>query len=247
MGKVVLWGETFAGTPPVLADIDAVYLQLDSSDFQVAYIVDSGGQVTVYDPEWNDIIPLDTFAPGWVGETMVSIHGMYGMTADGRVLMAYPGAPDNLVSFSPGFVVEKIATCSSTIIAIGTDHTVEAKCAWGSSPLVTDIPVGLLATDASLNDNTAVAVTTDGGLVAWGYDDGDLMSTLPSVSTAVKVAVGYRHALALLVDGTVIGWGENDNGQLDVPEGLVATDIAAGKRHSIALRADGSIVGWVAG
>src|SRR5215210_6338183 len=43
----------------------------------------------------------------------------------------------------------------------------------------------------------------------------------------------------------VIAWGDNDNGQIDVPEGLTnAIYIVGGASNSLAIRADGTVVVW---
>ena len=60
----------------------------------------------------------------------------------------------------------------------------------------------------------------------------------------VQVAVGENHSCALQNSGRVQCWGKNDDGQLDVPEGVRFQQITAGYRFSCGIRADGGISCW---
>ena len=63
-------------------------------------------------------------------------------------------------------------------------------------------------------------------------------------SVFVQVAVGENHSCALQNSGRVQCWGSNDDGQLDVPEGLRFQQITAGYRFSCGIRADGGVSCW---
>ncbi len=90
-----------------------------------------------------------------------------------------------------------------------------------------------------------LALSADGGVIAWG-DDWDGQCDVPAASSQpVMIAAGGYHSLALRADRTVVGWGANDSGQALPPPGLSnVIAIAAGTWHSLALRADGTVVGW---
>ena len=55
----------------------------------------------------------------------------------------------------------------------------------------------------------------------------------------VQVAAGYEHSLALTRAGRVVAWGMNDEGQCNVPSGMVdVVQVAADGRHLALTRAD---------
>jgi alpha-tubulin suppressor-like RCC1 family protein len=119
----------------------------------------------------------------------------------------------------------------------------------------------------SLGDSHALALRSDGTVLAWGSDSyGQLGLGRPLVSASpVKVASlgnvrsiagGEGHSLAVRQDGTVWAWGENGYGQLGDAttsdrsspvqvQGLAnATRVCAGGWHSVALRQDGTVWAW---
>ena len=63
-------------------------------------------------------------------------------------------------------------------------------------------------------------------------------------SAFVQVAVGENHSCALQGSGRVQCWGENEDGQVDVPEGISFQQVTAGHRFSCGIRADGGITCW---
>jgi len=63
-------------------------------------------------------------------------------------------------------------------------------------------------------------------------------------SVIVQVAVGENHSCVLQNSGQVQCWGSNDDGQLDVPEGVKFQQITAGFRFSCGIRVDGGVSCW---
>ena len=88
--------------------------------------------------------------------------------------------------------------------------------------------------------NTAVPTTTPTATPAAVADSQPAVD----VSAFVQVAVGENHSCALQNSGRVQCWGSNDDGQLDVPEGLRFQQITAGYRFSCGIRADGGVSCW---
>ncbi|MDZ5461100.1 hypothetical protein [Azohydromonas lata] len=69
-----------------------------------------------------------------------------------------------------------------------------------------------------------------------------VLITVGLASSWLAAVPGTAHAG---VAGTVVGWGNNDEGQLNVPEGLSdAVAIAGGGFHTVALRSNGTVVAW---
>lgn len=119
----------------------------------------------------------------------------------------------------------------------------------------------------SLGDDHALALRSDGTVVAWGSDqDGKLGSgrslyaatpiKVPGLASASAIGSGNAHALAVLQDGTAWTWGSNTRGQLgdgttaDRSSPVKVSGIAnvsmacGGYEHSIALLQDGTVWSW---
>lgn len=91
----------------------------------------------------------------------------------------------------------------------------------------------------------AVAVQTNGELIAWGDNSHGQLDPPADAAPAIDVAAGALHALALLPDGTVRAWGESAAGQSEVPPDLSqVVAIAAGRDFSLALTADDRVRAW---
>ncbi|XRB22633.1 regulator of chromosome condensation [Pseudoscourfieldia marina] len=120
----------------------------------------------------------------------------------------------------------------------------------------------------------SVALTSDGGLHAWGANDRGQLGLGPEVShqlipkrllgaiTGVKfvnIDAGTYHSLAASKGGEVYCWGANDHSQLglgdldarDTPHAIMhkfsrgrVTKVAAGDRHSLALTDSGEVFAW---
>ena len=113
--------------------------------------------------------------------------------------------------------------------------------------------------------NHAMAVTADGVLYGWGFNNngqlGDGTFAMRTTPVRIKedviaVATGQRFTVAITSDGTLYGWGDNTFGQLTVcpselefsnrpivlMEGVTA--VAAGWGHVLAIMSDGTLYGW---
>ncbi len=138
-----------------------------------------------------------------------------------------------------------------------------------ATPEPAQLPPGTLAISGAAGQSDTLAVTTDGAVYAWGFNnygelgDGDALpqnvpvkTHLPTGVSAVAAAAGYKQMLALTSAGTVYGWGFNANGQLGIgstkknvfvpvpvriPSGVTVTAIAAGKYHSLVATSSGLV------
>ena len=90
-----------------------------------------------------------------------------------------------------------------------------------------------------------MALTKDGNVVAWGWDNFGQTEVPASATNVVAISAGFEHSLALTAAGTVVAWGRNSGGQTDVPTQLTnAIAIAGGGMYSMALKSDGTVVAW---
>jgi alpha-tubulin suppressor-like RCC1 family protein len=132
-------------------------------------------------------------------------------------------------------------------IAAGTDHNLAATStgsalAWGlnnygqlgnggtgssSVPVSVTLPAGTKVTAVAAGSLHSLAVTSTGGVLAWGYNlDGELGDgtrtssdvpvkvKLPAGTKVVAVAAAGFTSLALTTTGAVLAWGYNKDGEL---------------------------------
>jgi alpha-tubulin suppressor-like RCC1 family protein len=123
-------------------------------------------------------------------------------------------------------------------------------------PPVPALPPGTIYVGCDVKGH-AIALRSDGGVVAWGPNNVHGQLTVPSFPVAVtKVRAGLETSFALLDDGSIVVWGDNSDGQYNVPSlppsvryvdvregGSWSTQTNAG-RHCVAMRSDGHLVAW---
>ena len=139
------------------------------------------------------------------------------------------------------------------------------------TPVPVDLPAGTRVTSVAVGDNYSLAVTSTGGVLAWGQNTygqlGNGTTTdsptpvrvdLPAGTHVTAVAVGDGQSLAVTSDGHVLAWGQNDYGELgngsttdsstpvpvDLPARVRVTAVAAGYRHSLAVTSAGGVLAW---
>jgi alpha-tubulin suppressor-like RCC1 family protein len=140
------------------------------------------------------------------------------------------------------------------------------------TPVVVDLPSGVMATALAAGDAHSLAIGSDSKLYAWGRNDygqlGDgtmtesdtpVVVSLPNGATAMTIAAGSNYSLAIGSDGKLYSWGNNAEGQLgngtmvassttplavSLPSGVSATAIAAGSGHTLAIGSDGKVYAW---
>ncbi len=113
---------------------------------------------------------------------------------------------------------------------------------------VPSLPDGVTYTKVSCAFTSAVALRSDGQIVCWGDDQGNMHNppALPEGATSfTKIAAGQYENVALTNDGRILAWGPDYGyGNLyppALPNGVVFTDIAAGYLATYGLRSDGQI------
>ncbi|MEV5571784.1 hypothetical protein AB0L06_17165 [Spirillospora sp. NPDC052269] len=133
------------------------------------------------------------------------------------------------------------------------------------------LPAGVTVTQVVGGGYHSLALTSDGRVLAWGYNGvgqlGDGTTTdrltpvevhLPAGVTVTQIAAGHTHSLALTSDGRILAWGSNGAGQLGdgtyayrttpvethLPAGVTATQVSAGYNHSQAATSDGRALAW---
>ncbi|MQY10016.1 hypothetical protein SRB5_01200 [Streptomyces sp. RB5] len=139
-----------------------------------------------------------------------------------------------------------------------------------SLPGNVDLPPGVTITQFASGDSHSLALTTDGRVLAWGWnyygqvgDDTTINRSTPvevdmQGATITEVAAGQEFSLALTSDHRVLAWGWNGHGQLGdgtyinrhtpvevhVPADVTVTHIDAGAWHAMALTSDGGALVW---
>ncbi|MEU8542660.1 Ig-like domain repeat protein [Streptomyces sp. NPDC048717] len=138
-------------------------------------------------------------------------------------------------------------------------------------PVGVHLPAGTRVTAVAAANFHALALTSDGRVLAWGVgyagqlgDGTDTGSTtpvavdLPAGTTVTAIAANGAHSLALTSDGRVLAWGANTYGELGdgtttdrftpvavhLPAGITVTAITAGYNESAALTSDGRLYAW---
>lgn len=142
----------------------------------------------------------------------------------------------NIVGLTPNFVLKSDGTVAQWSTYAGI---------FGDSPM----PAGLASVEAIADGGDfALALRSDGTVVAWGDNSYGETSVPSGLSDVVAVAAGSGFALALKADGTVVAWGSSSAGATAVPAGLSnVIAIAAGGGQAVALKSDHTLVAWGTG
>lgn len=116
----------------------------------------------------------------------------------------------------------------------------------------TNVAAGLTGVQAiAAGDQHALALKTDGTVVAWGNHTSGQIAVPAGLTDVVSIAAGGHVSGAVKRDGTVVLWGDPASGSLTPPAGLTRVRqlaIGGGNSariyHALALRDDGTIVAW---
>ncbi len=166
-------------------------------------------------------------------------------------------------------------TSTGRVLAWGNDDVGQlgdgGGKAFSATPVWVKLPTGVKVTAIGAGVDHMLAVTSTGGLLAWGDNSlGDLGDGttkvrrvpvkvhLPARVKVVAAFGGLLHSLALTASGRVLAWGDNKAGQLGdgnlkashlpvwvhIPAHTPIVTLAAGRYHSLALTKSGKVLAW---
>jgi alpha-tubulin suppressor-like RCC1 family protein len=193
-----------------------------------------------------------------------------GTNTNKNTPVAVSGA-SNIVAIAGGGEFSLALKADGTLLAWGGDNAGQLGDGGTNTEKTTPVAVsgatGIAA--ISVEDEFALALKTDGTVLAWGSDqegqlgDGGTNTAkntpvvVSGASEIVAIATGAYHCLALKQDGTLLSWGYDAQGQLGdggtntnkttpvVVSGtsnIVAID--AGGYFSLALKSDATLLSW---
>lgn len=163
--------------------------------------------------------------------TVVGWGDLGGLDLIDVIAVAAGGAP----SVGDGF--DLAVSISGTVSGWGAVFTANGQYVGQAYP-----PAGLSNVVAIADGQYhALALKTDGTVVAWGSNTFGQTNVPVGLSNVVALAAGGDCSLALKGDGTIVEWGY----PLNMPAGLDGiVAIAAGMNHCLALRNNGTVVSW---
>jgi alpha-tubulin suppressor-like RCC1 family protein len=181
------------------------------------------------------------------GRVLAWGNNLYGQLGNG-------GGPNSTtpvaVSLPSGTIITAIAagdghglalTSTGQVLAWGHNYngqlgngttTTTTTCQCISTPAAVNLPSGTTVTAVGGGSALSLALTSAGGVLAWGINDSGQLGTgtattsgcfcipnpvavsLPTVTIATAIAGGGYHALALTSTGQMLAWGSNSQGQL---------------------------------
>lgn len=156
-----------------------------------------------------------------------------------------------------GRAVTAIAVSDRVRFALTADGRVTAwsTVSGDTSPLLR-VPAGLSGVTGLCAGQDAIALKSNGTVVAWGSSTWGLTDIPPAIQGHVtKISCGSASvAMALLDNGTVVEWGDNSVGDNAPPAGLTGVVAITAPNDGdaslkitspfMAIRSDGSLVTW---
>ncbi len=139
------------------------------------------------------------------------------------------------------------------------------------TPAPVALPAGTDVTAIAAGGAHSLALTSDGHVLAWGYNNtgalGDGTTTarsvpvpvdLPAETKVTAIAAGYGYSLAVTSTGGLLSWGYHVNANpgfggtsyslvptaVPLPAGVTVTAVSAGQDHALALTSTGGVLAW---
>jgi len=108
-----------------------------------------------------------------------------------------------------------------------------------------DVPAALTnAWRIAAGNSHALAIRSNGTVVAWGHSLFGATTVPPGLSNVVGVAAGGEVSYAVQSNGSVRAWGNIAPTDVPVSASNVVSLSASPFGHAIALRRDGTVVAW---
>ena len=150
---------------------------------------------------------------------------------------------------------------------LGNGHRVKRN-----APVFVRLPRGVRATAVSAFVDGAIALTSTGRVLAWGYNfsgqlgngkkagsDVPVYVKLPKGTKVTSIAAGSEQLYAITSAGGMLAWGSDSNGQLGnghaggvsrvpvrvhLPRGAKVVSASAGLLHALAQTTTGKVLAW---
>ena len=131
---------------------------------------------------------------------------------------------------------------------------------WSTTPVKVQVPDTLTITQISAKSDSSLALTADGSLYTWGWNDNGQIGRGATGSTAFYVnpdkltvsgvsftqaGVGRGTTLALGSDGKLYGWGKYGKTPISgAPSQITFTQVSAGDDYLLTVGSDGNLYSW---
>jgi len=144
--------------------------------------------------------------------------------------------PSGSFGFANGQQCSELAAGRDFVVALQEDGTLQK---FGN---IADPPSGsFLAVSAGIGH--AIAIRSDGRVVAWGSNIHGQATVPTDLPEAALVAASYTCSAFVDVDGRIHTWGMDEGGQTVSPPGHFSA-IDGGERHFIAISVSGEVMCW---
>ncbi|WBU37141.1 RCC1 domain-containing protein [Homoserinibacter sp. YIM 151385] len=239
-GRVLAWGSNYYGQ---LADGTTT----DSAvPVEVALGLPGGVAVTAIACGDQHVLALTD-----AGTVYAWGLNFFGQIGDGTVLDARTVTPVSFGDEFDGLTVTAVSAGESQSMALMSDGTVamwgrdnlgqlgrgdvwtteQDRDRYSSVPLRSDIPAGAEVTAITAGQRHSLALTSDGAVLAWGFNNSgqlgtgstgdeaspvrvDLGALTAAGESVVALGGGLEHSVALTRSGRLYAWGQNYSGQL---------------------------------
>ncbi len=230
-GTVVVWGTDVNGLVSGAVALNDVISVAADAKHMLALKADGSVE------GWGLNGSGQTTIPGYLATaTQVGVGANHSMAlqTNGKVVV-WGSSLYNVKQVPQGLNARWIATRYRTCGAVDTNGKVHiwGQCVNDVCTVPAQAKSGVIALAVGIEH--AVALKSDGTVVAWGLND-EGQATVPiGLKDVVEVAAGNKFSLALKKNGKIVGWGLKDGGAISIPSGLLALTIAAGRDHALAL------------